>query len=182
MPIHTCYSYGFRPRLYSGLVCIGMYLVCNGMYWFVYYKHNTDQYWPNGTIHLGLYWFVFVCNGMYCVYLYVMVCMRLYWYILLCIDICWTQSFFIYWWSASKLHSSFRMPVIRRCLYTTNTIPTNTDQWNEFMCDQIRLYWYVCTCIVLYCCVLACIDPYALYLYWVYLLLYLMWGSNRQGP
>ena len=54
------------------------------------------------------------------------------------------------------------------------TIPTNTDQWNEFMCDWIHFYWYVCTCIVLYCCVLTCIDPYVLYLYWVYLLLYLL--------
>ena len=56
------------------------------------------------------------------------------------------------------------------------TIPTNTDQWNEFMCDWIHFYWYVCTCIVLYCCVLTltCIDPYGLYLYWVYLLLYLL--------
>ena len=55
-------------------------------------------------------------------------------------------------------------------------IPTNTDQWNEFMCDWICLHWYVCTCIVLYCCVtvLTCIDPYGLYLLVVYLLLYLL--------
>ena len=135
-------------------------MACIGLYTTNTIQINTDhmEILIIGKIYLGLYWFVFVCNGMYCVYLYVMVCMRLYWYVLLCIDICWTQSFFIYWWSASKLHSSFRMPVITRSLYTTNTILTNTDQWNEFMCDWIRVYWYVCTCIVLYCCVLTSID------------------------
>ena len=159
MPIHTCYSYGFRPRLYSGLVCIGMYLVCNGMYWFVYYKHNTDQYWPNGTTRLRLYWFVFVCNGMYCLYLHVQplfVCKSVYCGVLKCIGVYWhilDSIICIYWWSASKLH--FRM--IRRplhCLCGDAEICTSRSWFIQF--------------------VLTCIDPYCLYLLVVCLLLCLL--------
>ena len=56
------------------------------MYWFVYYKPNTDQYRPHGKIYLGMYWFVYVCNGMYsvvyvCHGMYAVVC------VLMCIDV-----------------------------------------------------------------------------------------------
>ena len=81
-----CYSYGFRPRLYLGLACIGMYLACICMYWFVYYKLDTDKYKPLQifglntaqykrnpvSIHrewISMYQSVMVCTvliGMYC--------------------------------------------------------------------------------------------------------------------
>ena len=83
---------------------------------------------------------------------------------------------FIYWWSASKLHSSFRMPVIRRCLYTTNTIPTNTDQWKNlcvigFAC--IGMYAHVLFCIVVYWHVL--IHMFCIYIECIYYCIY--WWS-----
>ena len=71
----------------------------------------------------------------------------------------------------SHLYSDFAcicMYLVCIGLYTTNTIQTNT-QWiltnggiyvSQIMCDWICLYWYKCTCIVLYCFVLTCIGPY----------------------
>ena len=105
---NTCQKKQFKPATLTGFIpiCIRiqslfayfrMYMHVFDMYWFVYYNHDTDQYWQNGGFHAWFDWLVLVCMIMYC-------------YVWMWIDMYRPRVACIYLYSASQVN--FRM--IRR--------------------------------------------------------------------